>query len=92
MPTQLNKIGLRWGGNNDPEEFDCRLHRTREFNDAIQQWVIVWRLSTGCDVLTVEGEPIHQDETWELPPAAVTVAENIRSRVIARVKARNSMP
>lgn len=87
MSRVLNKTAVRW--NDDPQGFECRLTRS---TDPANPALVVWQLSTGYDVLTAEGEAIHQDEEWLLPAAAVTVAEGIRTRVITRVKARNSIP
>ncbi len=91
MPSQqLNKIGVEWGGS--PESFSCQLTRSEEPDpDNPGNLIIVWRLATGYEVLTQEGERLQQDETWVLPAAAVTVTEGIRTRVANRVRQRNGL-
>lgn len=90
MTRTLTKSDIEW--NRHPEGFECRLRRMQEVDPETNQPVIVWYLTTGYDVLTDEGERIHQDERWSLPAQAVTVAEGIRSRVVARIKQRNDIP
>jgi len=84
MSRTLTKIGVQW--NNHPESFECMLERSEEDGN------IIWRLHTSFDILTQEGELIHQHETWVLPNTAVTTTENIRTRVTNRIKSRNSIP
>lgn len=91
MARILTKTDISWGEN--PETFDCRLTRSEEGDpaDPSTPSKIVWRLVTRYEVLTAEGETISQEEVWVLPPAAVTVVEGLRSRVINRLKRRNDI-
>ncbi len=92
MSSVLNKTGVEWG--NDPEEFSCTLIRLEEDDPGRPgQRRVIWRLETGYEILTAEGERIPQSDEWlPLPPQAASIAESIHTLVVARVKQKNDLP
>ena len=90
LTAALHKIDVEWGQH--PETFECRMYRSEVPDpDDPTKTIIVWRLVTGYDVLTQEGERVRQDENRQLSGTAVTVAEQIRNLVIARIKQKNDI-